>query len=132
MLRLVLGNRTLLIGPIRRSIRPVNDHISGNPARNSVNLRVRADMSPPNVALTLTEVTMLNAEAAPEGRPSLISRVIQPSHSQQWCEWAFPPGKYSSIPKSPDVERWNSRGGYEIAADRLALVDGGEDPWAYA
>lgn len=77
------------------------------------------------------DLTPFVAEAAPKGRQSLISRTLQTDHTQQWCKWAFPDGKYAKLPSSPDTSRWNKYGGFEIAADRLALVDGGEDVWLY-
>lgn len=43
---------------------------------------------------------------------------------QQWCDWAFPKGKYNSIPPTPNLDRWNDYGGYDVQADRLAHVDG--------
>lgn len=95
-------------------------------AAESTPVRVNiADMSAPSDFLPPI------AEAAPKGRRSLISRVLQPDHTQQWCKWAFPAGKYASIPSSPDTARWNKYGGFSFAADRLAFVDGGEDPWQY-
>jgi hypothetical protein len=43
---------------------------------------------------------------------------------QQWCEWAFPAGQYNEIPESPDFSYYDSYGGFDLKADRLALVDG--------
>lgn len=64
-------------------------------------------------------------QAQPEGIPSLISRVIQPSYTQQWCNWSFPPGKYNSIPTTgPNLTYWNQYGGFNISGERLALIDG--------
>lgn len=37
-------------------------------------------------------------QVAPAHGPSLISRVLQVDYTQQWCIWAFPPGRYNSIP----------------------------------
>ena len=72
------------------------------------------------------------AEAAPFPRRSLLSRVVQPDYSQRWCGWSFPPGKVSSIPVgAPDLQRVNKYGALTIQADRLAQVDGGQDPWLY-
>jgi hypothetical protein len=48
------------------------------------------------------------------------------ARSQQWCTWAFPPGKYNSIPPTPDLSQFNKFGGFDIKADRLALIDGGQ------
>lgn len=51
------------------------------------------------------------------------SGINSPSR-QQWCNWAFPPGKYNTIPKSPDLSQYTKYGGFNIQADRLALIDG--------
>jgi hypothetical protein len=48
------------------------------------------------------------------------------ARSQQWCTWAFPPGKYNAIPPTPDLSQFNKFGGFNIKADRLALIDGGQ------
>lgn len=37
---------------------------------------------------------------------------------------AYPPGEHFAIPETPDVEAVNAIGGLNIAADRLAIVDG--------
>lgn len=67
--------------------------------------------------------------AAHQDRPSLVSRVLTPAYTQQWCTWAFPPGKYNKIPDTPDLERYNVYGGADISAERLALVGGEQDPF---
>jgi hypothetical protein len=41
---------------------------------------------------TCTEFGAYQA-AYPVGQKSLISRVIDANYTQQWCDWAFPPGK---------------------------------------
>ena len=61
--------------------------------------------------------------------PSLLSRVLQADYTQQWCDWAFPPGKHNSIPKSPELWRYNYYGGYNVSAPRLAHIDGQQDVW---
>ncbi|PNS15019.1 cell division control protein 42 [Sphaceloma murrayae] len=68
-------------------------------------------------------------QAAPETGPSLLSRVLDASYTQQWCTWAFPSGSHSSIPSAPDTETYNRYGGYDVLADRLARVDGDQDVW---
>lgn len=42
---------------------------------------------------------------------------------------SFPPGEYFSIPKLPNVTSVNELGDFGIAADRLAIIDGEQDPW---
>lgn len=66
--------------------------------------------------------------AAKEGK-SLLSRVLDGNYTQEQCVLAFPPGAYNSIPPLPDVDGWNAYGGYGFEADRLAFVDGAQDPW---
>jgi hypothetical protein len=83
-------------------------------------------------------------QVAPKTGPSLISRVLQKDYtsvysqlhkgsyvltsntSQEWCTWAFPPGKYNKVPATPDLDRYNLYGGWSVTADRLAHIDGGE------
>ncbi len=63
-------------------------------------------------------------------RKTLVSRVLDVNYTQQWCDWAFPPGTHNAIPPTPDVGRWNSYGTYSLReVDRLAFVDGSIDPW---
>lgn len=68
-------------------------------------------------------------QVAPASGPSLISRVLQVNYTQQWCDWAFPPGKYNSIPSTPNLSYWNKYGGYSVTARGLAHVDGDQDVW---
>lgn len=49
--------------------------------------------------------------------------------SQQWCNWAFPPGRYNKIPATPDFSITDKYGGFNISADRLAFIDGGMFPY---
>ncbi|KAK7746030.1 hypothetical protein SLS53_002752 [Cytospora paraplurivora] len=76
---------------------------------------------------TCTEMGLFQA-AAKQGK-SLLSRVLDGNYTQEQCNLAFPPGKYNSIPSSPNIDLWNSYGGYDLQADRLAFVDGNQDPW---
>ncbi|KAK5107937.1 hypothetical protein LTR62_000542 [Meristemomyces frigidus] len=66
--------------------------------------------------------------ARPYG-PSLISRALQVEYTQQWCTWAFPPGTHNAIPATPDLEKYNIYGGYNVSAPRLAHIDGAQDVW---
>ncbi|KAF4627217.1 hypothetical protein G7Y89_g10938 [Cudoniella acicularis] len=77
---------------------------------------------------TCTEFGAYQA-AQPYGQKSLISRVIDKDYTQQWCNWAFPKGKYNSIPSTPDLQRWNVYGDFNLTADRLLFIDGSADPW---
>ncbi|KAI8946631.1 peptidase S28 [Xylaria longipes] len=77
---------------------------------------------------TCTEFGAYQA-AYPKGRKSLLSRVVNATYTQQWCNWAFPKGKYHSIPASPDLAKWNVYGDFNFKADRLLFMDGSADPW---
>ncbi|KAI0180215.1 peptidase S28 [Hypoxylon sp. FL1284] len=66
---------------------------------------------------------------SPKEGPALLSRVIDTSYEQQWCTWAFPAGQTNSIPPSPDPTAYNSFGGFNFSADRLAFIDGDQDVW---
>ncbi|KAF2855348.1 hypothetical protein T440DRAFT_386189 [Plenodomus tracheiphilus IPT5] len=68
-------------------------------------------------------------QTAPLHGPSLISRVLTHSYTQQWCTWAFPPGSSNAIPAEPILEYYNVYGGWNIAAPNLALIDGSTDVW---
>lgn len=68
-------------------------------------------------------------QVAPKAGPSLISRVLQASYTQQWCTWAFPAGEHNSIPTSPELDYYNVYGGWNIQAPNLALIDGSTDVW---
>ncbi|KAE8441112.1 hypothetical protein EG329_005854 [Mollisiaceae sp. DMI_Dod_QoI] len=77
-----------------------------------------------------TTCTELGAyQVAPSSGPSLIMNVLQVDYTQQWCTWAFPPGKYNQIPSTPDLRAFNKYGSFNIKADRLAFIDGGVDVW---
>jgi len=69
---------------------------------------------------------------APEGHPSIVSRLITPEYTGEICVLAFPPGKLFQMPAEPNVTAINQWGAFEIAADRLAFIDGSADPWIYA
>jgi len=81
-------------------------------------------------------------QVAPASYPSLVMKVLRADytwvffewiasvpyyfHRQQWCNWAFPPGRYNRIPPTPDLSAINKYGGYNISVDRLAFIDGGK------
>ena len=68
-------------------------------------------------------------QAARLNGPTMLSTVLQVDYTQQWCNWSFPPGQYNAIPPSPDLDRWNVYGGYNVSAPRLAHIDGSQDVW---
>ncbi|TCD65141.1 hypothetical protein EIP91_003034 [Steccherinum ochraceum] len=67
--------------------------------------------------------------APPNNVPTIISRLITLDYAKLICEFAFPPGQHFKVPALPDIEAVNKLGGMNIAADRLAIVDGQADPW---
>ena len=69
---------------------------------------------------------------APDPLPTLVSRLIDVAYNARICEYAFPPGKHSSVPVMPNVTRINQYGDYALKASRLAIIDGDEDPWIFA
>ena len=78
---------------------------------------------------TCTEIGAYQV-AQPGGKPSLLSRVVQTDYTQQWCTWAFPPGEYNSISTDgPNLTHYNQYGGFNLTAERLALIDGDQDVW---
>jgi hypothetical protein len=62
--------------------------------------------------------------APPNGIPTIISRVLDIDYEHKICTQAFPPGKYYQVPPLPNVTAVNALGGFNIAADRLAFIDG--------
>ena len=42
----------------------------------------------------------------------------------EYCFEAFPPGKHFSVPSLPNITAVNALGDFDIAADRLAIIDG--------
>ncbi|GAA6033813.1 hypothetical protein JCM8097_000354 [Rhodosporidiobolus ruineniae] len=70
--------------------------------------------------------------AAPEGTPSLVSRLITPDYTAQICRKAFPPGEINRVPAEPNVTAINQWGSFDFSYPRLAFVDGSADPWLYA
>ncbi|KAJ6494321.1 extracelular serine carboxypeptidase-like protein [Mycena sanguinolenta] len=72
------------------------------------------------------------SQGAPAGRRTLLSRSIQTEYTEQACRWSFPDGRFTKVPPSPMLERWNKFGALKLQVDRLAQVDGGIDPWQYA
>ncbi|KAL0945264.1 hypothetical protein HGRIS_000775 [Hohenbuehelia grisea] len=61
--------------------------------------------------------------------PRIISRRLTLEYESKICPQAFPPGKYFKIPKMPNITVVNELGDFDIAADRLAIIDGEVDPW---
>ncbi|GJE94546.1 peptidase S28 [Phanerochaete sordida] len=67
--------------------------------------------------------------APPAGHPRIISKLLDLDYASLICKFAFPPGAHFAVPPQPDVAAVNALGGLNVAADRLAIIDGQEDPW---
>jgi len=50
-------------------------------------------------------------------------------YTSKICRQAFPAGEYARVPAWPNVTAVNILGDYNLAMDRIAFVDGDEDPW---
>ncbi|KZP31567.1 peptidase S28 [Athelia psychrophila] len=62
-------------------------------------------------------------------QPRIISRLLDLVYETRICAQAFPPGKHFRVPAMPNITAVNALGDFEIAADRLAIIDGEVDPW---
>ncbi|KAL8829564.1 MAG: hypothetical protein Q9191_001941 [Dirinaria sp. TL-2023a] len=62
----------------------------------------------------------------PETQLPLISRLIDLPYEEIICREAF------NITTPPNTQIINKYGGYDIAYDRLAIIDGEDDPWRRA
>ncbi|PAV21369.1 peptidase S28 [Pyrrhoderma noxium] len=65
---------------------------------------------------------------APEGTPSITSRLIQPEYYERQCAYLFPEKFITAI--SPNANATNKEyGGWDIQADNLFFANGKRDPW---
>ncbi|CAE6535758.1 unnamed protein product [Rhizoctonia solani] len=73
----------------------------------------------------------LNIQGAPPNKahPTIVSRRLTLEYTSAICRQAFPPGTHIAVPEWPNVTVVNALGDYGLAADRLAYIDGDEDPW---
>ncbi|KAG5653760.1 hypothetical protein H0H81_010847 [Sphagnurus paluster] len=55
--------------------------------------------------------------------------IVSECPSDKTVEQAFPPGKHFTVPSLPNVTAVNALGDFDLAADRLAFIDGAVDPW---
>ncbi|TEB30029.1 hypothetical protein FA13DRAFT_563022 [Coprinellus micaceus] len=93
------------------------------------------DTSPGNSArawfwTVCNEVGYLQADqnAAPEGKPSLVSRLVQPSYDLRQCQLMFPKA-FSKVP-TPRADLVNLLyKGWNVNLDRIIFVNGARDPW---
>ncbi|KIY62526.1 peptidase S28 [Cylindrobasidium torrendii FP15055 ss-10] len=61
--------------------------------------------------------------------PSIVSRHITLDYESKICRQAYPPGEHFTVPTMPNISAVNALGDFDLAADRLAFIDGGIDPW---
>ncbi|KAF7298731.1 hypothetical protein MIND_00820600 [Mycena indigotica] len=61
--------------------------------------------------------------------PRIVSKLLTLNYEAKICRQAFPPGKHFVVPTMPNVTVVNELGDFDIAADRLAIIDGEIDPW---
>lgn len=67
--------------------------------------------------------------AAPEGRPSLVSRMIQEAYDLRPCQLMFPEA-FGSRQARPRVELTNLLyRGWNVLTERIIFVNGARDPW---
>jgi len=59
----------------------------------------------------------------------IISRRLTLEYESKICKQAFPAGKYFRVPLLPNIAAVNALGDFDLAADRLAFIDGEVDPW---
>lgn len=62
----------------------------------------------------------------PKDQLPLVSRAVTLEYSASHCPNMF------NITTSPDVDRINKYGGLDFSHDRLAHIDGAQDPWRAA
>jgi hypothetical protein len=56
--------------------------------------------------------------------PSMLSKFVDVDYSSKICKQAYPPGDFFQVPPMPNIEDVNKLGGFNIAHDRLAIIDG--------
>ncbi|KII94856.1 hypothetical protein PLICRDRAFT_97795 [Plicaturopsis crispa FD-325 SS-3] len=67
-------------------------------------------------------------ESPPAGKPSIVSRIIQPIYDERQCQQMFPKA-FDSAP-APNVNATNSvYHGWDVKVDRLFVANGKRDPW---
>ncbi|CAE7121416.1 unnamed protein product [Rhizoctonia solani] len=64
-----------------------------------------------------------------KAHPTIVSRRLTLEYTSAICRQAFPPGEHVTVPEWPNVTVVNALGDYGLAADRLAFINGDEDPW---
>ncbi|KAF8157984.1 peptidase S28 [Crassisporium funariophilum] len=64
-----------------------------------------------------------------QNMPRIVSRLMTLGYESKICKQAFPPGIHFTVPSLPNITAVNVLGDFDIAADRLAIIDGEVDPW---
>ncbi|KAH7341771.1 serine carboxypeptidase S28-domain-containing protein [Rhizoctonia solani] len=64
-----------------------------------------------------------------KAHPTIVSRRLTLEYTSAICKQAFPRGTHVAVPEWPNVTVVNALGDYGLVADRLAFIDGDEDPW---
>jgi hypothetical protein len=60
--------------------------------------------------------------AAPKS--SLVSKLLTVEYNSRICKYAFPPGKHTRMPDSPQIDLINTYGDFSLNSSRLAFIDG--------
>ncbi|KAL1736475.1 peptidase S28 [Schizophyllum commune] len=76
-----------------------------------------------------TQWGFFNVPPPDPAQPRIISSFITLESESKICKQAYAPGEYFTVPAEPNITAVNALGGYDIAADRLAIIDGEVDPW---
>jgi len=72
-------------------------------------------------------------ESAPNGYPSLVSRLLTPDYDNRQCGYYFPNTFNASSPANPRTVETNSKyGGWNANVTRLFSTNGQRDPWREA
>ena len=56
--------------------------------------------------------------------PRIVSRLHTLENESKICHQAFLPGEHLTIPSLPNITAVNALGGFSIARDKLAIIDG--------
>ncbi|KAG9028191.1 hypothetical protein FRB95_006769 [Tulasnella sp. JGI-2019a] len=71
------------------------------------------------------------APADPE-QPRIVSKRLTLEYTSKHCKQSFLPGKHFKIPPWPKVDEVNRLGDFGLTMNRLAFIDGSNDPWKAA
>ncbi|KAG6919235.1 hypothetical protein DXG01_008031 [Tephrocybe rancida] len=59
-----------------------------------------------------------------QNQPRIISRRLDLEYESKICKQAYLPGKHFTVPALPNITAVNALGDFDLAADRLAFIDG--------